>query len=196
MELPELNNSENYKGLYVIDFGDNCAVGYTARETAMLLESEKFADVKVYKIARALPDGTIELSGITNDRFRLESGMFFYCRTADSAVSCFDTLSQYADENASPCPAKLQLAHDTEGNNILGLIYPAEYEEEISQWISASGFKGEGPVDAGVSQVEVFYNSGYCIDKSKQIIAADQVIPARDMDQLLADISLPVQRAM
>ncbi len=50
MKLPELNNSGKYVGLYVIDFGDHCAVGYTADETASLLESEKYADVKVFRI--------------------------------------------------------------------------------------------------------------------------------------------------
>ena len=196
MELPKLNNSENYKGLYVIDFGDSCGVGYTGREVAMLLESERFAEVKVFKIVRATSDGSLELKGMTNNLFQLESGMFFHCLSKDTAVKNFETLADFGQNNPSPCPAKLQLAHDTNGNNILGLIYPAEYEEEISTWITKSGFKGEGPVDAGVSQVEVFYNSGYCIDKSCQIIADDQQIEARDMDQLLGAINTPVQRAM
>lgn len=195
MKLPELQNSKSYVGLYVIDFGDSCAVGYTATETAVLLESEKYADVKVFKIARAHPDGTLELKGMVHDRFRLESGMFFNCRDKETALAEFETLSEYADNSKCPCNTKLQLAHDTEGNYILGIIYPAEYEEEISSWMIASNFKGSGAVDAGISQVDRFYNSGYCIDHSKQIFAED-TIPARSFQELTSSTDQVIQRAM
>ncbi len=195
MKLPELNNSGKYVGLYVIDFGDHCAVGYTADETASLLESEKYADVKVFRIHRAMPDGTIELKGITNDRFRLESGMFFHCNSEVQAKADFKTLAEYAGETLPPCNAKLQLAHDTQGNQILGLIYPAEYEDDISSWMLKSGFKGSGAVDAGISQVTRFYNNGYCINKSCQLTAAI-TIPARSFSELVNSTDRAIQRAM
>ena len=195
MKLPEIQNSKKYIGLYVIDFGDSCAVGYTATETASLLESEKYTNVKVFKIVNARPDGSLELKGMINERFQLESGMFFHCLNSETAIADFDQLSTYADNSTCPCKAKLQLAHDAEGNNILGLIYPAEYEEEISSWMIASRFKGSGAVDAGISQVDSFYNSGYCIDQSKQILPAD-TIPARSFEELENTIKLEIQRAM
>ncbi|MBN2063969.1 MAG: hypothetical protein JW745_04125 [Sedimentisphaerales bacterium] len=195
MKLPELNNVANYVGLYVIDFGDHCAVGYTAAETACLLESERYADVKVFRIHRAMPDGTMELKGITNDRFKLESGMFFHCNSEAQAKADFDTLAKFASQSLPPCNAKLQLAHDTQGNQILGLIYPAEYEDDISSWMLKSGFKGSGAVDAGISQVTRFYNNGYCINKSCQLTAAT-AIPARSFAELASSTSQAVQRAM
>ncbi len=195
MKLPELENSNKYVGLYVINFGDSSSVGYTATETAALLESEKYADVKVFKIVKAYADGTLELKGVRNDTFKLESGMFFNSINKDIAVSEFETLSDYADNSSCPCKAKLQLAHDTEGNYLLGLIYPAEYEEEISSWMIASNFKGSGGVDAGISQVDRFYNSGYCIDHSKQIMAED-TIAARSFDELVNTAGVAIQRAM
>lgn len=195
MKLPELNNSGNYVGLYVIDFGDHCAVGYTAAETACLLESEKYADAKVFRIHRAMPDGTMELKGVTHDRFRLESGMFFNCNSEVQAKADFNTLAEYAGEILPPCNAKLQLAHDTQGNQILGLIYPAEYEDDISAWMLKSGFKGSGAVDAGISQVTKFYNSGYCINKSCQLTAATN-IPARSFAELESSTGRTIQRAM
>ncbi len=42
MKLPEVKNSERYVGLYVVDFGDHSAVGFTADEVAELLDSDKF----------------------------------------------------------------------------------------------------------------------------------------------------------
>jgi hypothetical protein len=59
MKLPELQNSQKYIDLYVVDFGQYCSVGFTAREVAELLESEKYSDCKVYKIHNARPDGTV-----------------------------------------------------------------------------------------------------------------------------------------
>ena len=69
---------DKYVGLYVFDFGDQVAVGYTADEIAVLLESEKYADGKVYRIHRALPDGTMELQGVPREKFHCEDGLFFY----------------------------------------------------------------------------------------------------------------------
>ena len=64
MKLPQIKNSEKYKDLYVVDFGDHSGVGFTADEIAELLESEKYKDIKVYRIYRAYPDGKMELKAI------------------------------------------------------------------------------------------------------------------------------------
>ena len=77
MKLPEVENADKYAGLYVVDFGDHCGVGFTAEEVAELLGSEQFADVKIYKVHRANPDGTMELKGVNKETFQLEAGMFF-----------------------------------------------------------------------------------------------------------------------
>ena len=61
MELPKLQKPDKYIGLYIFDFGDHCAVGFTAPEIAELLESETYRHGKVYKIHRAYPNGTLEL---------------------------------------------------------------------------------------------------------------------------------------
>ena len=73
MKLPAIDNPDKYVGLYVIDFGTTCSVGYTAGEVAILLESEKLCKAKVYKIYQARPDGTMELHGVTREKFFLES---------------------------------------------------------------------------------------------------------------------------
>ena len=195
MKLPQLNNSEKYVGLYVIDFGDHSATGYTGQEVAILLESERYSRVKVYKIAGASPDGSLELQGITNDRFRLESGMFFHCLTEDSAKSDFDLLAAYGDDHNPPCNVKLQLTQDGRGHNIIAMVYPAEYEDQIGYWMLGSGYKGKGPVDAGVSQVESFYSSDYAVVESKQLVAGGS-IPARSLEELTKTTTCEIQRAI
>ena len=40
MKLPEVENAQRYIGLYVVDFGEHCGVGFTAQEGAELLESD------------------------------------------------------------------------------------------------------------------------------------------------------------
>ncbi|MHC5140428.1 MAG: hypothetical protein ACYSOD_00240, partial [Planctomycetota bacterium] len=69
MKLPEIKEAGKYAGLYVVDFGDHCGVGYVAEEVAELLESERFSDVQVYRVHRANPDGTMELKGINKETF-------------------------------------------------------------------------------------------------------------------------------
>ena len=70
MNLPKIDTPERYVGLYVIDFRGQCGVGYTAEEVAELLESEKYTDVKVYKIHQARTDGTMELAGVPRDQWQ------------------------------------------------------------------------------------------------------------------------------
>ena len=90
MKLPELEKPEKYAGLYIFDFGDHVGVGFTAREVAELLESEKYSHGKVYKIHRAFPDGKLELKGVTVETFQLEAGMFFYSSEPDTARRDFN----------------------------------------------------------------------------------------------------------
>ena len=46
--MSEIKNAERYRGLYIVDFGDNTGVGFTAPEVAELLESEKFKHWPVF----------------------------------------------------------------------------------------------------------------------------------------------------
>ena len=136
MKLPELKNSEKYVGLYVVDFGGHTGVGFTAQEVAEILESEKYRDCKVYKIHNAYPDGSLELKGVRNEIFQLESGMFFYEDNHIIAKADFNALVSIAVKSATPCRAKVQLAKYGDDKFATALIYPAEYDDEISAWLS------------------------------------------------------------
>ena len=105
--MPKLNNPDRYVGLYVVDFGDHSATGFTADEVAELLESEKFRDIKVYKIHRALPDGQMELRGVIAEMFQLEKGMFFYSKDEDIAAADYKQLVSLAIATSAPSRAKV-----------------------------------------------------------------------------------------
>jgi len=193
MQLPQIENPKKYVGLYIIDFGATCGVGYTAEEVACLLETEQYSVAKVYKIHRAQPDGSMELAGVPRERFFLESGMFFGCRDQKNGQTDYQKLLAWSKKEQPPCRAKLQLAQYANDPPVIALIYPAEYEQEIGYWLRDSGFMGSGPVDAGVSQVQRFYQQGY------EILAREQLWPTqslrqREKEELLAAVGQAVQR--
>jgi hypothetical protein len=78
-------------------------VGYTAEEIAMLLESERYAQGKVYKIDRVSPDGQMEIRGVPRERFHLESGIFFNRQDRASALEDFNALRAIGMRVGLPC---------------------------------------------------------------------------------------------
>ena len=84
MKLPRLNHPELYQGLYVFDFGDRVAVGYTAEEIEMMLM--KYRDGRAYKIHRATPQGELALRGRSHVDTSLEEAMLFFRDSAEKAA--------------------------------------------------------------------------------------------------------------
>ncbi len=193
MNLPEVKNPNKYVGLYVIDFGDHSGVGYTADEVVELLESEKFADVKVYKIHNVYPDGKMELKGVPAETFQLESGMFFYSRDEVTAQRDFKTLVDIAVTSAPPCRAKAHLAKHDDNQYAVALIYPAEYEDEISIWLIDNNYKTKGAAEGGTSAVTRYYDAEIEILQRHQFINNGQ-LESRTGDMLLISTKLAVVR--
>ncbi len=193
MKLPKLQQTEKYTGLYVFDFGDHAGVGFTAEEVAELLESEKFKDGKVYKIHRAYPDGQLELKGVPAQTFELESGMFFYSADAEAAKGDFKRLVRLAVELAPPCRAKVQLAKYDESKLAVALIYPAEYEDEVSRWLLDGQYRTVGTAEGGVGAVQRYYDDSPEILDRHQLFGSFQ-IESRTGEELLAAVKLAVQR--
>jgi len=193
MKLPQPDNPADYVGLYVIDFGDQCSMGYTAEEVAVLLESQRYAHVKVYKIYRAQPDGTLDMTGVARERFSLESGIFFDCRDADSGRRDYQRLEQWARQQPPPCRTQLQMACRADGRLLIALIYPAEYEQEMGCWMRDSGFRGSGAADAGPSQVSRYYQSdNELLDRCQLWPLAS--LQTRDRAELWANVGRALQR--
>jgi len=193
MQLPLTDQPDQYVGLYVIDFGDQCAMGYTAEEVALLLDSDQFVEVKVYKIHRAQPDGTMDLHGVTHALFNLESGMFFHCRDENSGRRSYeDLLDNYADQ-PPPCRVQLQLVQSPEGKLVIGLIYPAEYDNEMGHWLADIGFNIAGSVDAGISQVSRYYSDDFEILEKQQLWPVKS-LQNRSREELLNTLDCALQR--
>jgi len=193
MKLPKLEKPVMYQGLYVFDFGDHVGVGFTAEEVAELLESERYKDGKVYKIHRAYPDGRLELKGIRPEKFQLEAGMFFYSWDEPTARADFKRLVNTAVRIAPPCRAKVYLARYAEDEYVVALIYPAEYDDEISSWLLAGGYRTAAAAEGGIRAVESYYGAKPEILDRHQLFGASETI-SRTGEELLTSVALAVQR--
>lgn len=177
MKLPEIQNADKYTGLYVVDFGDHCGVGFTAVEVAELLESERFADVQVYKVHRANPDGTMELKGVPHQTFQLEAGMVFHANDEQTAQADFHQLMEWAKKQLPPARCKVQLAKSGD-TFVTTLIYPAEYNDEFSQWLIDGDYRIAGHVEGGTDAVQHYY------DAEPQVLERKQLWPALSVKSL------------
>ncbi len=193
MELPKLQKPEKYVGLYVFDFGENTAVGFTAQEVAELLESEKYKDGKVYKIYKAYPDGKLELKGIRSEIFQLEAGMFFYSNNLETTERDFKGLIGLAVRTAPPCRAKVHLAKYSNDKLVTALIYPAEYDDEISSWLLDGRYKTAGTVEGGMEAVHRYYDTKPEILERHQLFG-QSAFESRTGQGLLAGLKLAIQR--
>jgi hypothetical protein len=191
MKIPLVQDAKRYTGLYAVDFGSQSSVGFTALEVAELLESEKFKDVKVYKIHNASPDGKMELVGVRNETFQLEAGMFFYAADEKAARDDFKRLTNLAITSAAPSRAKVHLAKLSDNEFVTALIYPAEYDDEFSRWLLDRNFRTAGAAEGGTSAVQRYY------DAQKEILAQQQLWSADSFEQLTGEELLAAtQRAM
>jgi hypothetical protein len=196
MNVPTPEDPSRYQGLYVFDFGQWSAVGYTAEEIAMLLESEQYRDGKVYRIVRASPDGHMELRGIARERFQTESGMFFSRGELEAAQADFDRLRKLGASGA-PCRAFIHLTdrgpHGMGQRYIVALIYPGEYEEEMARWLLDAGHAGGDMAEGGPSHVSNYYSD------AGQILARHQLwsqstVQSRSADEVYASVRRAIQR--
>ena len=193
MRLPKLEKPDRYQGLYVLDFDDRAAVGFTADEVAELLESERYKDAKVYKIHRAFPDGRLELKGVPAERFQMEAGMFFYSGDASAAKDDFKRLTDLAVRSAPPCRAKVHLVQYEDGRFAVAMIYPAEYDDEMSGWLLAGEYRTAGEVEGGVGAVERYYQQRPKVLDRHQLFGTSE-IASRTGEELLAGVRQAVQR--
>jgi hypothetical protein len=193
MELPKLQKPEKYVGLYIFDFGNHCGVGFTAEEVAELFESERYKNCKAYKIHKAYPDGKLELKGMRAEIFQLEVGMFFYSSDRKTAKGDFKALVNLAVKTAPPCRTKVHLAKYSEEKFVTALIYPAEYDEEISTWLLDGGYKTNGAAEDGIEAVQRYYDYKPQILDRHQLFSKSEY-QSRSGTELLANLKLAVQR--
>ncbi len=175
MKLPEIKNADRYTGLYAVDFGGHSSVGFATEEVAELLESEKFQDIKVYKIYRAYADGKMELKGVPNEIFQLEAGMFFYESDETVAGADYKKLVSAAISSVPPATAKVHLAKYSDDKFVTALIYPAEQNDEMSRWLLDVDYKTQGLAEGGIDAVKQYYNAAPEILERHQLFNQTQI---------------------
>lgn len=193
MELPKLQKPEEYVGLYVFDFGGHAGVGFTAQEVAELLETQNHKDAKVYKIHMAYPDGRLELKGIRAETFQLEAGMFFYSADSKTAQADFKRLINLAVRSIPPCRAKVHLAKYGDNKFAVAIIYPAEYDDEVSSWLLDGRYKTSSAAEGGTEAVQRYYDQKPDILERHQLFS-QSALTSRTGEELLACVKLAVQR--
>ena len=195
MNLPRLDASKNYQGLYIVDFGDSAAVGYTAEEVAILLEQERYATLKVYKLHRLHPDGTMDLKGVSPRRWSAESAFVFSSRDAARADGDFDALRALADRDPPPCRARLlvgRLSYAPQFPEAAALLYPAEYEDEMSAWLLQHNYQGGETCDAGLSHATTV--TAHLEVRRRAQLPAAAWRESRSRDEVLKAVGQAIQR--
>jgi hypothetical protein len=175
MKLPQIKNPDKYIDLYVVDFGDHSGVGFTADEVAGLLESEKFKDVKVYRIYKTYPDGRMELKGVPNEIFQLEAGMFFYEFDQTTARGDYKKLIDSAVKTAPPTKAKVHLAKYSDEKFVTAIIFPAEYNDQFSRWLLDIDYKTKSAAEGGIEAVKRYYADRPQILERHQLFGQQQL---------------------
>jgi hypothetical protein len=193
MNLPKLEKAQRYQGLYVIDFGDHTGVGFTADEVAELLESQNAPDGKVYKIYRAYPDGRMELRGVPSQTFQLESGMFFFSQDEEDAREAYQRLIALAVSQPPPCRAKVHLSRWSQEQYVVGLIHPAEFNDEISDWLLDGRYASTGCAEGGIGAAQQYYDRAPEILERHQLYG-ESVYESRTGETLLSNLKHAVQR--
>jgi len=158
-----------------------------------LIESEKYSHGKVYKIHRAYPDGKLELKGVPAETFQLEAGMFFYSNDLETGRRDFKELVNLAVKTSPPCRAKVHLAKYSDDSFVVALIYPAEYDDEISSWLLDGEFRAAGVADGGVGAVQSYYDREAEILDRHQLFGTSESI-SRTGQELYTSLKLAVQR--
>ncbi len=197
LKLPPLADPQRYRGLYVYDFGEWTAVGYTADEVAVLLESEAYRGGKVYRIHRASPDGRMELQALSTGQFGLESGLFFYRDERSAAELDFRVLCRLADQTPPPCPLSVQVAQRAgaveRGRFVTAVFYPAEYERDVARWFTAIDYQGGDTAEGGISHVSDYQAQEKTI-LYRQQLWEHPALSSRSPQEVLASVRRAVQR--
>ena len=193
MKLPQIKNPDKYVDLYVVDFGDHSGVGFNADEVAELLESEKYKDIKIYRIYNAYPDGKMELKGVPNEIFQLEMGMFFYEFDETAAQGDFKKLINSAVKTAPPAKAKVHLAKYDSQKFATAIIFPAEYNDQFSQWLLDIDYKTAGSAEGGIEAVKRYYADAPQILQRHQLFG-QQKFESKTGEELLAMTKMAVVR--
>ena len=75
----------------------------------------------------------------------------------------------------------------------MALIYPAEYDDELSSWLLDGQYKTSGAVEGGIGAVQSYFDDGPEILDRHQLFATPELISSTGQE-LLGSLKLAVQR--
>jgi hypothetical protein len=119
--------------------------------------------------------------------------MFFYSNDLATARRDFKQLFSLAVRSSPPCRAKLQLAKYADDKFAVALIYPAEYDDEVSSWLLDGQYKTSGAAEGGAGAVQRYYDYGPEILDRHQLFGKSELV-SRTGEDLFASLMLAVQR--
>ena len=197
MKLPTLITPELYQGLYVFDFGERVAVGYTAEEIEVLLGSPEHNNGRAYKIHHATAEGELSLRGLSRLDVNVREGMVFYRASADAARADFEALKQSARVSAPPAVLHWRLGSDSASElpECTVLSYSAEASDRMGRWLEAIGFAGGDQVEAGAHLAD-FFDRPDTVEHDHLAIAPDPRYHSRPAAEVLANVHRPIQREL
>jgi hypothetical protein len=115
----------------------------------------------------------------------------------EQARADLDTLKTLGEQAPPPCRTFLHLAERSRGLEgakfVTALIFPAEYEEEIGQWLLAIEFQGGDLVEGGISHVSDYYAEFKDI-RERQQLWSQPAAESRTAEEVFASVRRAVQR--
>ena len=111
----------------------------------------------------------------------------------ETAKKDFKSLVNLAVKAVPPCRAKVHLAKYNDNKFVTALIYPAEYDDEISMWLSEGNYETAGAVEGGIEAVQRYYTHKPEILNRHQLFG-ESGLESRTGEELLAGIKSAVQR--
>ena len=125
--------------------------------------------------------------------FQLEAGMFFYSSSEEAGAADFKKLVGIAVSSTPPCNAKVHLAKYGVSRFVTAVIYPAEYDDQVSRWLLDNNYRTSGAAQGGIEAVERYYSDAPQILKRHQLFGQSS-LESRSGDELLANLKVAVQR--
>jgi hypothetical protein len=193
-KLPRLTDPAKYAGLYIFDFGDRVAVGYTAEEIEFLLADGRYAGGGVYKIYRAHPDGTLEIRGVNPLLWNLAAGIVFWFHNPSDANAAFDRLRELAAGARPPGEFDLILVQKPGNDPPYALVmrYNQELDDAFASWLLRVQYNLGDFIEAGVSLVNQTIAGGTEMRHSR--LGVDAFRKSRTRLEVLGAVDRPVQR--
>jgi hypothetical protein len=194
-KLPALTDPVKYTGLYIFDFGDHAAVGYTAEEIKILLAEEKYAGGEVYRIYRAHADGTLDLCSVNPQSWSQTTGIVFRFDDKIAALQAMDELASLVAEASPPGEVEAVVVQKEDEDTFsyaLVLRYNADLDDAVASWLIKIDYQAGENVEAGQSAMMKILDGG--VELCRQRFDAGDFRRSRLREEVLTSVDRPIQR--